>query len=126
VYVHRKSLTHNPARKLPTRARKETSNLVLMLLSEFPRKSTLRKIATSARSMGVHILLPIQETVVSMRDTEWRRPNSMPPRKVERNPFLQSSFKARNWTSLRRQSSKRAPSPRKAIGLIVILTPNRE
>jgi hypothetical protein len=92
VYVRRKNPKHNPARKLPTRARKETSNLVLMLLSESPRKSTLRRIATSERSMGAHILCPIQETVVSMRNTKWRRPISMPPRKVERNPFPQSSF----------------------------------
>jgi hypothetical protein len=63
----------NPARKLPTRARKETSNLVVMLLSESPGKLTPRSIATSARSMGAQILCTIQETVISMRKMEWRK-----------------------------------------------------
>ncbi len=37
MYVHGKSPVHNPMRKLPTRARKETRDLVLSLQPESPR-----------------------------------------------------------------------------------------
>jgi hypothetical protein len=83
---------HNPARKLPTRARKETSNLVLMLPSESPIKLAPRSIATSARSIEACILCTIRETVVSMRKTEWRKPFFAPPRRVERNPIPKAVF----------------------------------
>ncbi len=85
-------------------------------------------IATSARSIRMRILCTIQETVVSLRKTEWRKPIFMPPRKAERNPILQSSLLrswGRNCSSLRRQSRNRVP-PRNAKGMIAISTPNRE
>jgi hypothetical protein len=81
-----------PERKLPTRARKETNNLVLSLLPASQRKLTPRSIATSARSMGMCTLHTIQETVVSMKKTGWRKPISTPPRKVERNPIPQGKI----------------------------------
>ena len=117
---------HNPARKLPTKARKET---ILSLQSEFPKKLAPRSIATSARSMGACILCTIQETVVSIRKTEQKNLISALPRKVERNPIPQSSLScssARHWTSLRRRSKNRAPSPRNAVGMIAIPTLDRE
>jgi hypothetical protein len=51
-----KSPMHKPARKLPTRGRKETRNLVLILLSESPIKLKPKNIVTSARNMGARIL----------------------------------------------------------------------
>jgi hypothetical protein len=56
AYVRRRRPTHNPAIKLPTRARKATSNLVLNLQPESQRKLAPRSIATYAKSMRVHIL----------------------------------------------------------------------
>jgi hypothetical protein len=52
---------HNPARKLSTKERKETMDLVVILLSESPKKLAPRRIETSARSMGVPIQHTIQE-----------------------------------------------------------------
>jgi hypothetical protein len=94
-----------------------------------PKKACTKNIATSARSMGACILCTIQETVVSIRKTEQKNLISALPRKVERNPIPQSSLScnsARHWTSLRRQSRNRAPSPRNAVGMIAIPTLNRE
>ncbi len=128
-YVPRKSPAYNLARKLTTRARKETNNLVLLLLWESPRKLAPRRIATPARSMGARLLHTIQDTVVSMRKMEQRKPIPMLSRKAERSPIPWSSLLhswARNWTSLRRRSRNRAPSPRNTIGMIAIPTPNRE
>jgi hypothetical protein len=83
---------HTPARKHPTRARQETSYLVLGLQPESPRKSTLRRIKTFAKSMGAHILCTTQRIVINLRKMDQRKPISMPPRKVERNPILLSSL----------------------------------
>jgi hypothetical protein len=83
---------HNLARKLPTRARKATSNLVPNLRPESKRKLAPRSIVTYARSMGVRILQTIQETVLSMTRTERRKLISAPPRKAERNPILQGKI----------------------------------
>jgi hypothetical protein len=83
------SPTHNPMRKLLTRVRKETRQI---LLSEFSKKLAPRSIATSARSMGARILRTPQETVVSMRKMGQRKPISVPPRKAERNPIPPSSL----------------------------------
>jgi hypothetical protein len=83
---------HNPARKLPTRAIKETSNLVLSLWPESPRKLAPRSIATSARNMGTCILYTTQETVVNMRKMERRKLISATERKAERNPIPQRTL----------------------------------
>jgi hypothetical protein len=79
-------------KKASNRGKKGKGNLVLMLLSESPRKLTPKSIATSAKSMGAHILRTIQETAVSMRKTEWRKAISALTRKAERNPILQSNL----------------------------------
>jgi hypothetical protein len=81
VYVRRRSPKHNPARKLPTRARRGTSNLVLSLRPESQRKLAQRSIVPYARSMGAFILCTIRETVISIRKTERRNPI---PRRQER------------------------------------------
>jgi hypothetical protein len=46
---------HNPPRKLPTRLRKETREMVPSLWPESQRKLAPRSIAISARSMGAPI-----------------------------------------------------------------------
>ncbi len=86
-HMNTKNPMHNPTRKLPTRARKETRDLVLSLWLESPRKLTPWSIASSARSMGARILRTTGDIVVSMRKTGWRKPISVPPRKTERNPI---------------------------------------
>ncbi len=99
MYVHRKSLMHNP-----TRVRKETRDLVMSLWPESQRKFVLRSIATSARSMGVRILCTTWKIVVSMRKADHKKPISTPLRKAERNLILQRNLllnKARSWKSLR-------------------------
>jgi hypothetical protein len=94
---------HNPTRRLPIRARKETRDLVLSLPPESPRKLALRNIATSARSMGAHILCIAQEIVVSMRKTDWKKADfhtAKKGRKDAKNSFAQMSKK------LKKQSAK--------------------
>jgi hypothetical protein len=75
-------LLRNPA-SLPTRARKGRNTLVPILWSGFPRKSDLRSIANSARSMGVHIPHTTLAIVVGLRRTERRNPVSALLRKVD-------------------------------------------
>jgi hypothetical protein len=58
-----------------------------MLLSESPRKLAPRSIATSARSMGVHILHTTGKIIISMRKADQKKPISVPLGKVERNPI---------------------------------------
>jgi hypothetical protein len=78
VRMYRKSPMNNPARKLPTRVRKESINLVLRLRPESLRKHAPRNISTSTRNMGACILRTLQETVISMRNTGKRKPISVP------------------------------------------------
>ncbi len=91
AYVRRRRPAHN-LRKLPSRAIKATNNLVSNLWTESQRKLATRSIATYARGMGALTLPTIQEIVVSMTRTEQRHPVFTPPRKVERNPILQSKI----------------------------------
>jgi hypothetical protein len=92
MYEPKKDQIHNPPRKLPTRARMETRDLVLSLQLKSPRKLAPRSIATSARSKGAHIPCTTGRIVVGMRKMEQKNPNSAPPRKAERNPIPQSSL----------------------------------
>jgi hypothetical protein len=82
----------NPTRRLLTRVRRETRGLVLSLWARFLRKLAPRSIATSARSMGVHIAHTTPRIVVGMRKMERINPSSMPSRKVERNRIPQRLF----------------------------------
>jgi hypothetical protein len=59
---------HNPARKLPIRARNETSHLVLSLQSDSPRKLAPRSIATYARSMGARITHNTKDCFMNEKD----------------------------------------------------------
>jgi hypothetical protein len=74
----------NLPRRLPARARKGRNILVSILRPGFPRKSTLRSIATCSRSMGAHIPCTILVIVVGSRKTERRSPISVALRKAER------------------------------------------
>jgi hypothetical protein len=67
----------------PIRARKGRNALVLILWSGFPRKSDLRSIAYSARSIGAHIPRTAFAIVIGLRRTERRNPVSAPLRKVD-------------------------------------------
>jgi hypothetical protein len=68
---------------LPIRARKGRDALVPILRFGFPRKSTLRSIATYARSMGAHIPPTTLEIVIGLGRTERRNPVSAPLRKAD-------------------------------------------
>ncbi len=68
---------------LPIRARKGRNAMVPILQPGFPRKSALRRIATYARSMGVHIPCTTLMIVVGLRRTERRNPVSVLPRKAD-------------------------------------------
>ncbi len=72
----------NPT-SLPTRVRKGRNALVPILRYGFPRKSKLRRIANSARSMGAHIPHTTLAIVVGLRRTERRNPVSAPLRKAD-------------------------------------------
>jgi hypothetical protein len=72
----------NPT-SLPTRARKGRNALVPTLRSGFPRKSNLRSIANSARSMGMHIPRTTLAIVVGLRRTERRNSVSALLRKAD-------------------------------------------
>jgi hypothetical protein len=74
----------NLPRSLPTRARKGRNALVPLLRPGFPRKSILRRTATCARSMGVHIPRTTLVIVVGSRRMERRSQISAPLKKVER------------------------------------------
>jgi hypothetical protein len=50
AYVPKKDQMHNPTRKLPIRARKETRDLVLSLWPKSSKKLALRSIATSSKT----------------------------------------------------------------------------
>jgi hypothetical protein len=81
-----------------------------------PRKFALRSIATSARSMGAHILCTTQKIVISMRKLDWKKPISVLLRKAETNPNLQRTLlcnRIKSWKSLRLQSSNQASNWRK-------------
>jgi hypothetical protein len=66
----KKDSTHNPTRRLLTRARSETRSLVPSLGERFTRKLAPRSIATSVRSMGAHIPYTISRSAVGTRKTE--------------------------------------------------------
>jgi hypothetical protein len=70
AYVHRRKPTHNLARKLPSRGRQETRDLVLDIRPDSSRKSASSSIATCARSMGAPILRTNPRIVVSIRKME--------------------------------------------------------
>jgi hypothetical protein len=95
---------------LPIRARKGRNALVPILRSGFPRKSTLRSIATYARSMGAHIPRTTLMIVVGLRTTERGNQVSAPPRKA--------GIKVTHKPKLRKGKS--------AITRIAIPTLNRE
>jgi hypothetical protein len=85
-YIPRRRPVHNP-RKLLTRARKATSNLVPNLLPESQRNLAPRSTATYARGMGARTRCTIQEIFVSMARTKRRNTISTLPKKAERNPI---------------------------------------
>jgi hypothetical protein len=82
TYEKGKFDTFEKSKSLPTRARKGIKALVPILRSGFPRKSDLRSIANSARSMGACIPCTTLVIVVGLRRTERRNPVSAPPRKA--------------------------------------------
>jgi hypothetical protein len=69
-------------RKLPTRARKETTDLVLNIRPESPRKLDLYK-----KHGGVYTMHNTRDCGI-IRKRCPRKPISTPPRKSERNPIL--------------------------------------
>jgi hypothetical protein len=70
-------------RSLPMRARKGRNTLVPFFWPGFPRKSTLRSIATCVRNMGAHIPCTTLVIVVGSKRTERRNPISALPRKAD-------------------------------------------
>jgi hypothetical protein len=77
-------LLRNPT-SLPKRARKGRNTLVPFLQLGFPRKSSLKSIATYARSIGVHIPRTTLVIAVGLRRMERRNLVSPPPRKAGYN-----------------------------------------
>jgi hypothetical protein len=69
---------------LPRRTRKGRSALVPILRPGFPSKSILRRTATCARIMGVHIPCTTLVIVIGLQRTERRKLISAPLRKAER------------------------------------------
>ena len=71
----------------------------MSLQPESARKFAIRSIVTSARNMGAHILHTTEKIVISMRKTEWKKPNSCTTKKGRMKPnpsklsFAQSSKK---------------------------------
>ena len=83
VCTYEKGKSDSFPTSFPTSARKGRNALVPILRPGFPRKSTLRSIATYARSMGVHIPRTTLVIVVGLRRMERRNPVSAPPRKAD-------------------------------------------
>jgi hypothetical protein len=65
-------------KKASNKSKKETRDLVMSLWPEDQRNFASRSIATSARSMGVHILCRTQKIVISMRKMDREKPFSEP------------------------------------------------
>jgi hypothetical protein len=80
-------ILRNP-NSLPIRARYGRNALVPIQWSGLPRKSNLRSIANSARSMGVHIPRTTLAIVVGLRRMERRNPVSAPLRKADIRAIL--------------------------------------
>ncbi len=90
VCTPEKGKQEEKAEKASSNGKKGKKGPVLILRPASQRKSVLRKVATSARSMGAHTRPIILVSVVSMRKTELRNPVTAPLRKVERKVILPS------------------------------------
>jgi hypothetical protein len=75
-------LTRN-LRSLPIRVRKGRNALVPIIWPGFPRKFSLRSIATCVRNMGAHIPCTTLVIVEGLKRTERRNSISAPPRKAD-------------------------------------------
>jgi hypothetical protein len=84
VCTHEKGKPDKKSEKSSFNGKKGKNGQVLILLSAFPRKSDLRRIATCVRNMGVHIPPTRLVNVVSMRKTEVKNLVSAPLRKAVR------------------------------------------
>jgi hypothetical protein len=90
VCTPEKGKQEEKAQKASFNGKKGRKGLVPNLRPVSRRKSVLRKVATSARSMGAHIRPTILTSVVSMRKTERRNPVTVPLRKAVRKSILPS------------------------------------
>ncbi len=87
TYVPKKDPVHNATRSLLTRVRKEASGLAPSMWARLPRKLAPRSIATSPRSMGVHVPHTIARIVVGTERRN-RKPNFRATKIGGKNPNL--------------------------------------
>jgi hypothetical protein len=106
--------------------RKGRSALVPIPRLGFPRKSTLRSIATCARSIGAHIPCTTLVIVIGLKRTERKNQVSLPAKKGghKGNPvnhnIMQLTKKIKKLEKALKKSDKKV---RNAITRIAILTP---
>ncbi len=115
MYVPKKDPTHNPKRKLPTRARKRKPEAWYQVYGQGSQDSLHQEALQPVYETWGRIPHTIPRIVIGTRKTEEKNQTSMLPRKAERSPIPQSSLLrswARRWTGLRRQSRNKMPNGR--------------